>query len=181
MRASSRRPAFSILELLVVLAIIGITLGVFIPRFVVSPRSAVETAGMQLIQDLDVARIRALATRSATRVRFTSGSPTYASYLDHDADQLFAYSNEEMAALHGSGERELPKGVVFGRGSLPVLTGDSDLLARVGFIEFSPSGLSASRVAYLRAEDDGNAGIAVQVHPSGGMRLWRHREGTGWE
>jgi prepilin-type N-terminal cleavage/methylation domain-containing protein len=181
MRASSRRSAFSILELLVVLAIIGITLGVFIPRFVVSPRSAVETAGMQLIQDLDVARIRALATRSATRVRFTSGSPTYASYLDHDADQLFAYSNEEMAALHGSGERALPKGVAFGRGSLPVLTGDPDQLARSGFIEFSPSGLSASRVAYLRAEDDGNAGIAVQVLPSGGMRLWRHREGTGWE
>jgi prepilin-type N-terminal cleavage/methylation domain-containing protein len=181
MRASSRRRAFTILELLVVLAIIGITLGVFIPRFVVSPRSAVETAGMQLIQDLDVARIRALATRSATRVRFTSGSPTYASYLDHDADQLFAYSNEEMAALHGSGERALPKGVAFGRGSLPVLTGDSDQLAGGGFIEFSPSGLSASRVAYLRAEDDGNAGIAVQVHPSGGMRLWRHREGTGWE
>jgi prepilin-type N-terminal cleavage/methylation domain-containing protein len=181
MRASSRRPAFSILELLVVLAIIGITLGVFIPRFVVSPRSAVETAGMQLIQDLDVARIRALATRSATRVRFTSGSPTYASYLDHDADQLFAYSNEEMAALHGSGERALPKGVAFGRGSLPVLTGDSDELAGGKYIEFSPSGLSASRVAYLRAEDDGNAGIAVQVHRSGGMRLWRYRGGTGWE
>jgi hypothetical protein len=153
---------------------------VFIPRFVVSPRSAVETAGMQLIQDLDVARIRALATRSATRVRFTSGSPTYASYLDHDADQLFAYSNEEMAALHGSGVRELPKGVVFDRGSLPSFPG-ADLLAVRGFIEFSPSGLSASRVAYLRAEDDGNAGIAVQVLPSGGMRLWRHREGTGWE
>ena len=164
-----------------VLAIIGISLGVFIPRFVVSPRSAVETAGMQLIQDLDVARIRALTTRSATRMRFTGGSPTYASYLDHDADQLFSYSNEEMAALHGSGERELPKGVAFGRGSLPVLTGDSDALARVGFIQFSPSGLSASRVAYLRAVDDANAGIAVQVHPSGGMRLWRHREGTGWE
>jgi prepilin-type N-terminal cleavage/methylation domain-containing protein len=180
MYASSRRPAFTILELLVVLAIIGITLGVFIPRFVVSPRSAVETAGMQLIQDLDVARIRALATRSATRVRFTSGSPTYASYLDHDADQLFAYSNEEMAALHGSGVRELPKGVVFGRGSLPLFPGP-DWLAIVGFIEFSPSGLAAPRVAYLHAEDDANAGIAVQVYPSGGMRLWRHREGTGWE
>ncbi len=180
MHASSRRPAFTILELLVVLAIIGITLGVFIPRFVVSPRSAVETAGMQLIQDLDVARIRALATRSATRVRFTSGSPTYASYLDHDADQLFAYSNEEMAALHGSGVRELPKGVVFGRGSLPLFPG-ADWLTIVGFIEFSPSGLSAPRVAYLHAEDDANVGIAVQVYPSGGMRLWRHQEGTGWK
>ena len=176
-----RRSAFTVIELLVVLAIIGISLGVFIPRFVVSPRSAVETAGMQLIQDLDVARIRALTTRSAARVRFPSGISAYASYLDHDDDQLFAYSNAELMALHGSGERQLPAGVAFGRGSLPIITGDNGELARVGFIEFSPSGLAVSRVVYVRAESDANAGIAVQVLPSGGMRLWRHREGTGWE
>ncbi|MEN9818584.1 MAG: hypothetical protein RLZ32_2464 [Gemmatimonadota bacterium] len=183
MPRSACRPGFTILELLVVMAIVGISLGIFIPRLKVSPRGAVEEASVQLVQDLDVARTRALATRSLAEVRFDADSRQYIGYLDHDGDGTIVRNAAETEALHGSGVRVLPSKVAFGRGSAPPIPGDiqGSHLPRLNHIAFTPLGLTEPKVAYLRAEGDADAVVAVQVLLSGGIRLWRHRAGTGWE
>jgi prepilin-type N-terminal cleavage/methylation domain-containing protein len=183
MRPSASRPGFTILELLVVMAIVGISLGIFIPRLKVSPRGAMEEAGMQLVQDLDVARTRAIATRSQAQLYFDGANRRYIGYLDHDGDGTIVRNQAETEALHGSGVRVLPGKVEFGRGSVPPIPGDGQgtPLPRQGHITFTALGLTQPKVAYLRGEGDADAVMAVQVLASGGMRLWRHRAGTGWE
>ena len=59
---------YTILELVVVVCIVGITMGIVAPRFRMSGATAVQLAGIQLAQDIDVTRTRALSTRQRSRL-----------------------------------------------------------------------------------------------------------------
>jgi prepilin-type N-terminal cleavage/methylation domain-containing protein len=183
-----RRRGYSILELVVVVAIVGITMGIVAPRFRMSGATAVQLAGVQLAQDIDVTRTRALSTRQKSRVAFRQFLKAYGGYLDHNDDGTIAEIAVEWQELRGFGERALPQGIVYGRGSLPSIPDDpagGAITFADSRVEFDSRGLvipqGTGGVVYLRSESEKDAVVAISVAPSGNTRLWTWRGGEGWK
>jgi prepilin-type N-terminal cleavage/methylation domain-containing protein len=183
-RSRRRRSAFTMIEVLLVVAMIGIMVAIVGPKFRINQGMEVQLAGMQLVQDLELARTRALATLSDVRfVLETSGEPeAYAGYLDHDRDGTFGENATERLALRGFGRRELPARVVYGRGSADALPTDivgSSVTFEDARIWFNTRGitepLGTSGVVYLTSATDDSKAVAVAVSGSGAVRLWTWR------
>ena len=183
-----RRRGFTILELVAVVTVIGVSMAIVAPRFRLKETTEVQLAGMQLAQDIDVARTRALTTRSLARVSFKALTKKYGGYLDHDGDGSFAESSTEWQALRGFGERPLPTRVRFGRGAAPAVPDNSaggDITFANSRVEFDSRGLvtpiDGFGVVYLQSETNSSAVVAVSVSPSGNSRLWIWKPSTGWQ
>ncbi len=183
------RAGFTMIEMLLVCAMIGVMVAIIGPKFRINEGTEVQLAGMQIVQDIELARTRALATRSDVRFLFEPG-PTpgaYAGYLDHDGNGAFAQSVEEMRALRGFGRRELPARVEFGRGSadpLPTDANGSDITFANDRILFNTRGitepLGTSGVIYLTHTADKSKVTAIAVSGSGAVRLWSWRN-SQWQ
>ncbi|WP_310569823.1 prepilin-type N-terminal cleavage/methylation domain-containing protein [Gemmatimonas sp.] len=179
---------FTIIELLAVVAIVSIMMAIILPKFRISEKTEVQLAGMQLAQDVDVARTRALSTREMVRVAFKTSTRTYGGYLDEDGNGTIAESDAEWQALRGFGVRELPARIQYSRGAAGAIPGDAGSGA-VGFpdgrIEFDSRGLTMPMgtrgVVYLASQNDPYAVVAVQVTPSGNVRFWTHTQAGGWQ
>jgi type II secretory pathway pseudopilin PulG len=185
-RAPRGRPAFTTIELIVVMAVVGVVFGVVAPRMRISKSMEVQLAGMQIAQDIDVARTRALTTRLLVRVCFDFPS-SYGGFLDHDGDGAISESAAEWQALRGFGVRPLPANVIYGRGSAPAVPdnnagGDRTFPGRQ--LHFDSRGLvtpiNGNGVVYVRSTTDPTAVVAVSVSASGNARLWTYRSGT-WQ
>lgn len=178
--AMRRRRGFTIIELLMVFAVVAVMMAIVVPRMRVSESTEVQLAGMQLAQDLDLARTRALSTRSLVRVTFATGaSPSYTGYLDTNGDSTITGTTAEALALHGWQTRKLPDRVLYGRGTASAIPGDAGsgavtwASARADFDSrglVTPSG--SSGVVYMRHERKPEEVTAVAVSPSGSVRLW---------
>ncbi|MGH9258793.1 MAG: pilus assembly FimT family protein, partial [Acidimicrobiales bacterium] len=68
---------FTIIELVVVLAVMAIAMAVALPRFRLTPSHKVRSAANQLVRDLELARTRALGTKRKVRVQFDIASGSY--------------------------------------------------------------------------------------------------------
>ncbi len=190
--APSRSPArrgFSLIELLTMVAVVGIMMSIVVPRMRISEATEVQLAGMQLAQDMDLARTRALSTRSIAQVSFSlsSSSPSYSGYLDVDADSVISYTAAEKLGLQAFGTRPLPDHIVMARGASSPIPGDvgGSAVTFPGYhINFDtrglPSPMGTSGVVYLTNARDDNAVVAVEVSPSGSVRLWTWKNG-GWQ
>ena len=181
------RFGYTLVELMVVVLMVASMMAIALPRLRISAATEVQLAGMQLAQDLDLARTRALSTRSMARVSFSTSARTYTGYLDDDTDGTIAETQAERDALHGFATRTLPTNVNYGRGSASAVAGD----AASGVVTF-PSAkmnvdsrglltpMTASGTVYLVNQNDPTAVVAVAVSPAGNMRLWTWREGA-WQ
>ncbi|HWA56807.1 MAG TPA: prepilin-type N-terminal cleavage/methylation domain-containing protein, partial [Gemmatimonadales bacterium] len=123
MASRARRDGVTLIEVLVVIVLIGVITAILMPRFRLSPQTRVRQAADQLVRDLELARGRALSTRSWARVRFDAGTESYTGYLDFNRDSVFAMSAAEQDSLRGFGQRRLSDDVVFGRGTAPDVPG----------------------------------------------------------
>lgn len=186
--APRTRDGFTIIELLAVVAIVGIMMAIMLPKFRISEKTEVQLAGMQLAQDMDVARTRALSTREMVRVAFNSGARKYGGYLDDNGDGTIAESEAEWQALRGFGVRELPARVSYSRGAagpIPDDAGGGDISFPDERIEFDSRGLTVPMgtrgVVYLANDNDPNAVVAIQVTPSGNVRFWTYHVDGGWQ
>ena len=65
--AVNARRGFTLIELLMVVVVVGVMMSIAVPRLRITPETEVQLAAMQLAQDIDLARTRALSTRSASR------------------------------------------------------------------------------------------------------------------
>lgn len=183
------RRGFTMIELLLVVAMIGVMVAIIGPKFRINEGMEVQLAGMQLVQDLELARTRALATRSEVRFVFEeSAQPgAYAGYLDHDQDGAIGETADERLALRGFGRRQLPARIEYGRGAAEALPFDGASTA-VTFSDarvwFNTRGITepmgTSGVVYLRSSTDEHKVVAVAVSGGGGMRLWTWRN-DAWE
>jgi prepilin-type N-terminal cleavage/methylation domain-containing protein len=183
------RRGFTMIEVLMVVLMIGVMVAIVGPKFRINEGVEVQMAGMQLVQDLELARTRALATRSA--VKFTvesSAEPAaWVGYLDHDQNGTIGESETERLALRGFGRRELPARVELGRGDadpLPVDGNGSPVTFADETVWFNTRGLTeplgTAGVIYLTSTVDKSKVTAVSVSGSGAMRLWTWRNGS-WE
>jgi type II secretory pathway pseudopilin PulG len=177
-----RRAGVTLVELVVIMTIVGVSLGIVVPRLRQSERSKVDLAAMQLMHDMDLARTRALATRSLVRVAFSTVHNSYTGYLDANRDGTIGETDAERDALAGGGQRSLPAGVQYGRGDAPVLrTGDGTLPAD-NRVHFTIRGLAdvtgTSAHVYLRSSSDLSAVSAIIILPSGLLRLRRYHNGV---
>ncbi len=186
-RRPRQRVGFTIVELLTVVVIVGVMSAIVVPRLRISGMTEVQLAGMQLAQDIDLSRTRALSARERVRVAFNSTTRSYGGYLDNDGDGVIAETAAEWQALRGVGPRPLPAHVSFGRGLAGSIPGDPSSDA-IGFdderIEFDSRGLTmpigAGGVVYIASDTDPAAVVAVQLTPSGSVRLWTYRTDGGW-
>ena len=173
-------------ELLTVFTVIGIMMTIVVPRMRISEATEVNLAAMQLVQDIDLARTRALSTRNLARVKFTNSSaPSYSGYLDDNGDSTITQTVSEALALRGWRTRALPDRVLFGRGSAPKVPGDAGSGAITwanSRAEFDSRGLvtpaGASGTVYLRHANKPAEAAAVVVSPSGSVRMWTYHDGA---
>ncbi len=169
-----------------VVTITGIMVAIGASRFRITELTEAQLAGLQLVQDIDYARTRALAARSLARVKFeNTGTPAYAGFLDTDGDSTIAESAEESQNLRGYGRRELPARIQYGRGSVPAIPDDPSN-APITFannrVEFNSRGIvqpmGTSGVVYLKHANKPEVVVAVQVSAAGNVRLWTFKEGA---
>lgn len=86
MKKNGRESGYSIIELLIVVAIIGVLMLVTVPNFMAMRKSSIVKGGMrQFTNDLRAARQRAVTQSSLVRVAFKSGSRLY--YLFESTDE----------------------------------------------------------------------------------------------
>ena len=171
-----------------VVAVVGAMMAIVVPRMRISESTEAQLAAMQLAQDLDLTRTRALSTRSMSRVFFNPGtSSSYSGFLDDNADSTITQSSSEQLALQAFGTRPLPARIMIGRGSVPNAPGDSGTGAvsfANSYVDFDTRGLprpmGTSGAIYLQHMTDPSIVVAVVVSPSGSVRLWTWKSG-GWQ
>jgi prepilin-type N-terminal cleavage/methylation domain-containing protein len=178
---------FTLIEMIFVLAMMGILFAITIPRIRVSPAKKVRMAAQQLVRDLEVARTRALATKKNARVLFDVGGNAYAGYLDDDRDGVFALTQDESRALGARGRVELPRTVQFGIGSasaIPDDPGAPPITLAGNRVEFGARGVTepfGSRgTIYLVHRNDPNAVAAVSITAAGSFQWWTF-VGGAWQ
>jgi prepilin-type N-terminal cleavage/methylation domain-containing protein len=189
MRAHSQpgRAGTSLAEMLVVMVLVGICLSIAVPRVRVSQATRVKAAADQLVRDLEIARSRALATRSMTRVAVNTVAGTYVGYLDDDRNGVLAQTAAETAALEAYRSRSIDSDVRFGRGAAPDLpgyAGGGSITLPNSRVDFDTRGLTTplgtKGVIYLWSATDPNAVAAVSVSGAAAIRAWVYQQGV-WQ
>ncbi len=101
---SYRARAFSLLEIVLVLAIIAIVSAIAVPRFAsASARYQADAAARRIVADMKLARARAYSTSASVAVSFNANDhtvsiPTIASFDDANAIYVTALSDEPYQA-----------------------------------------------------------------------------------
>jgi prepilin-type N-terminal cleavage/methylation domain-containing protein len=181
------RRGFTIIEIITVLVVIGVILAAVVPRMHVTPEREVRSQAYQLVNDLELARTKAISSKSQTRMVFDVTSETYTGFIDDDHDGIIMESPAEQDSLRGFGTRTLPSTVQFGQGAAPVLP-DVPIAGPIGFaaarLNFSNRGTTlpfqTRGVIYLVHRDDPNVVAAVAVSGAGSFKVWVYRNGS-WQ
>ena len=186
--ARAHRPrGFTIIELLLVVTVVGIMMAIVVPRMRITPATEVQLAGMQLAQDLDLARTRALSTRNMSEVAFALSAGSYSGYLDINGDSTITQTTAERLGLEAFGTRPLPDRIAYGRGSanaIPNEIGSGAITFAANKVDFDTRGLptpmGTAGTVYLQHASDRTAVVAVAITPSGAVRLWTWKNGV-WQ
>lgn len=179
---------FTIIELVVVLAVMAIAMAIALPRFRLTPSHKVRSAANQLVRDLELARTRALGTKRKVRIQFDAAGGTYTAYLDDDGNGTISESAAERSAYGSLASRTLEPDVLFGRGSTTGLPGDpgSGAVTFSGAeVDFGTNGVTVpfgtSGNIYLVSRDDAKVVAAVSVTGAGSFKVWRYAGGSTWQ
>ncbi len=184
----SRSRGFTLIEMVVVIAMMGILLAVAIPRLARTAKTRVGQSAQQLAQDLELARTRALTTRSAVRMAFDISGRAYRPFLDFNRDSVFAQSQTENDSARAFNFHTLQTGVNFARAGgipdLPILPGSGAITLTGNRVDFDSRGLTTpfgtKGVIYLNESSDPTAVAAVSVTAASGIRAWVYKGGV-WQ
>jgi prepilin-type N-terminal cleavage/methylation domain-containing protein len=186
MMRMSRR-AFTMVEILVVMALMGVMMTIIVPRLRVSPTQRVKIAARQMMRDAELARNRSLAMKAMTRLQFNSTANSYESFADHDRNGSISGNATERAAIRAFGLRVLTDQVIFGRGTAPNIPGESGsgaVTLTSERIEFDQRGLpipfGTRGTVYVTSSASTSVVFAIEISGAGSMRLWEYRSGA-WQ
>ncbi len=175
---------FTIVELVMVMAITVIMVGIVAPLLTVSPSRRVEGMAYQMAAHLELARTNALGKRLMTQIVFDETARTYTAYVDHDRDGNIAQSSDEVLAFPEFGERELERFVDFGRGNASTVPGDDSpdaVTLTSATLDLSVQGVpepwGTMGTVYLVHRDDKDAVMAISIASSGSFKAWRWSPG----
>lgn len=185
----ARRAGVTILELLVVMTMIGVMVAMIAPKLRVSPNQYARIAARRLMQDVEVARNRALSLKRVTQVQFTTATNQYVTYGDNDGDGAIAGNNAEIVFAHAFGTRQLQDGVIMGRGSAPNVPGEagSGAVTFTGAqINFDTRGLptpfGTKGTVYFTTSTNSDVVYAVQMSGAGSFKMWTYNASAGaWQ
>ncbi len=177
---------FTVVELVMVMAVLVIMVGIVAPRLQVSPSRRVEGMAHQITAHLEMARSNALGKRLMTQIVFDESKRTYTAYVDHDRDGEIKQDDDEIIAFPEFGARELEMFVNFGQGNASPVTGDPSLDAVTltnTTLDMSVQGVpepwGTTGTVYLVHRDDHNAVAAISIAASGSFKAWRWSAGDG--
>lgn len=179
-----RRRGTSLVEMLIVLTLLGIITSIAAPKLRPSAKGTVEQTARLMAQDLDLARTRAFATRSLTRV--VVQDTLWQSFLDNNRDTVIVESGSERTAFGALNSRRMTERVILGRGFASRLPSDTvtAIPPAVRRIQFGARGTTepfgTSTVLYLTYTSDSTAVSAVEITPAANVRVWRWVDGT-WQ
>ena len=177
------RRGTSLIEMLVVLVFLGTLTALAAPRMRPSAKGTVEQNSRLLAQDFDLARTRAYAARALVRVVLRD--TLWQTFLDQDRDSVIFESASERMAFGPINSRVIGQHVRFGRGSAPVIPGDTTVIPTgTRRIQFGSRGTTdpfgSSAVLYLTYDSDSSAVSAVEITPAANVRVWRWVDGA-WQ
>lgn len=182
------RNGFTTVELMIVLLIVGLAMGMTLPRFRVSPGHRVRAAAQQVARDLELARTRSLSAKRAVEMAFDLSTNSYTGYLDQNGDGVFQETAAERYALRNGDTKLLSADVMFGRGSAGALPSDSSSGAVTfasGRLTFGPSGLTTpfgtGGAIYLVNRTDPELVAAVSVTGAGSFKVWLYHGQGVWQ
>lgn len=181
---SARLPAgrcgFTLIEIILVVALISIMTSIIAPMWRLSPAQRVENVAYSLASELELARSQALGDRRLVRIVFNVGTGTYAAFEDHDGDGAIGGTADEVAAFPAFGRRTLDSQVTFGRGSAGAVPGDPGTGAVTlasNQLDLSDQGVptpwGTMGTIYLVHATDNSAVAAISVASSGSFKAWR--------
>ncbi|MEO7794599.1 MAG: GspH/FimT family pseudopilin [Thermoanaerobaculia bacterium] len=166
---SARRPTlkrqsgFTLIETLVVLAVVGILVLITVPAFLgMLNRYKLTGTSREVVSLLQAARMEAIKFNAPSQVNYDSTSNTFIAFVDLDRDNALSASDRILA-----GNVRIPAKVEFwgpGDGAangVNAIDGWDDAPARLGPI-FSPDG-SADRVGAFRFKDTSNNFLEVRI------------------
>ena len=184
MRSLRGTDGFTVIELVIVMAILVIMVGVVAPRLQVSAIRRVEGMAHQMAAQLEMARSNALGKRFKTEIVFDASARTYTAYVDHDRDGNITHIAAEAMAFPEFGARELEMFVNFGQGNASPIPGDPSLDAvtltdaTLGLsIQGVPEPWGTMGTVYLVHRDDLDAVMAISIASSGSFKAWRWSPG----
>ncbi len=184
MRSPRGTQGFTVVELVIVMAILVIMVGVVAPRLQVSPSRRVEGMAHQMAAHLEMARSNALGKRLKTEIVFDENARTYTAYVDHNRDGNITQIAVEAEAFPEFAVRELERFVDYGRGNASTIPGDPSLDAVTltsAQLDLSVQGVpepwGTMGTVYLVHRDDADAVMAISIASSGSFKAWRWSPG----
>ena len=184
MRSPRGTDGFTVIELVIVMAILVIMVGIVAPRMQITASRRVEGMAHQMAAHLELARSNALGKRLLTQVVFDEVARTYTAYVDHDRDGNITLDEAEVMAFPEFGERELEMFVDFGQGNASPVPGDPSLDAVTlldATLDLSVQGVpdpwGTTGTVYLVHNDDKDAVMAISIASSGSFKAWRWSPG----
>jgi prepilin-type N-terminal cleavage/methylation domain-containing protein len=181
-RAGHARRGFTMVEMVIVIVILGILTAVGVTRLRETPRQAADGAARRVVQDIELARTRAYASRTA--VRLVVDDTSYRFFLDADRDSAFTESAAERDAYGSGAERLLDPRLRFGRGTLPAVPGDTTTFVPGTPLRFRfdrrgiPEPFGATFTLYVGHTADARSASALTVTAAGNVRLWTFTGGA---
>jgi prepilin-type N-terminal cleavage/methylation domain-containing protein len=183
------RRGVTLIEMMVVLVIAGMMLAMTVPLFKVSPSQTVKAAGKQLARDLELARTRALSSKSAVKIVLNVAGNSYAAYQDDNRDGVFLETTAEMRAMGAGFPVSLDRNVTFGRGTAPPSPGDSVTTGADTFTNdrftFGTNGITTpfgtKGTIYLSSTKAPGTVAAVSVTGAGSLKVWLYQGGGIWQ
>ena len=185
--AGGARRGVTLIEILVVVVMIGLMLRIVVPRFRVSGATQSRQAADQLVRDLEIARSRALASRSIVRIAFNVAAKSYTGYLDANRDGVLGQTAAETVALNVFRTRALDSYVKMGRNTAPDLpgyAGAGPVTLPSTRVDFDSRGLTTplgtKGVIYIVATSDTTQIAALSISGAGGIQSWVYKGGA-WQ